>query len=586
MIVKQANGANVYHYDPAVHSDSGLVDQQGDDQFSHITFCADFPATGLLTVDKDVTGAAADVPAAGTLFSFTVACEFAGASVPLDAGDAAFDLADGGTKTISGIPAPSTCTVTETGDQDADATTYAVGAGAATDGTQVTGVVVPADGTETVTFTNDYEPSYGVTIVKTNDADGDEGYTDDETTSPGEAVPFQVVITNTGTGDLTVASLTDTWPGQGAALDLLGAGVLSCTDGETESGLSVGDVIPAGASLTCTFTVEDYAPAAGGDLTNTVTLDTDETDPVDDTSVVRTPAPTPTYSVDIDKLNDADVDGEPGDFETAPAAGDDVEFTITIDNTGTGALTLLSLTDSFDGEVVDLLTEVTLTCVRGEDPVTLAVGSVLPAGSTTVCTFTLTGYAPAAGTTLENVVEVDTVEGESASDDSTVTVAEVLPEATGTVTVVKEVNGDPASDWEFDFAGVLGDFTLSDEVDSIGPTAVDAGDHTIAEDTGDDLPTGWAFDEAACVDEDGAVVGEADADGSVDFTVEPDADVTCTFVNTYTAPDVEPEVLGAQTVRTLPRTGDETRGLAGVGAFMLALGAAMVIGSRRQLARR
>lgn len=49
-------------------------------------------------------------------------------------------------------------------------------------------------------------------------------------------------------------------------------------------------------------------------------------------------------------------------------------------------------------------------------------------------------------------------------------------------------------------------------------------------------------------------------------------------------PDVE--VKGVQTVRALPRTGDETRGLAGVGALMLAVGAAMVLGSKRQLARR
>lgn len=590
VIVKQANGANVYRYDPAVHADSGLVDQQGDDEFSHITFCADFPVTGSLTVAKQVTGAAADVPAAGTLFSFTVACVSLGADVVLDAGDAAFDLADGGTKTISDIPVPSTCTVTETGDQGADSTTHAIGAGAAVDGAQASGVVIPADGTETVTFTNDFEPTYSVTIEKTNDADGDGTYTDDETTTPGADVPFQVVITNTGTGDLTVASLDDAWPGLEDALDLLGDGVLSCDDGEATSDLSVGDVIPAGASLTCTFTVEDYAPAAGGSLTNTVTLDTDETEPVDDTSVVRTPDPEPTYSVDLEKLNDADTDGEFDDFEVADAEGDDVEFEITIENTGTGDLTLTSLTDTFDGEVVDLLADVDLSCEAGDAPVTLAVGSVLPAGSTTVCTFTLVGYAPAAGETLENVVEIGTAETDPASDDSTVAVDEVLSESTGTVTLVKEVTGDPVTDWEFDFGGALGAVTLTDETDSVGPVPVDAGEHTIGEDVAA-LPTGWAFEEATCVDQDDAVVGEATADGSVDFTVAPDADVTCTFVNAYTAPEVvpvvqPPAVLGAQTVRTLPRTGDETRGLAGVGAFMVALGAALVVGSRRQFADR
>jgi LPXTG-motif cell wall-anchored protein len=52
-------------------------------------------------------------------------------------------------------------------------------------------------------------------------------------------------------------------------------------------------------------------------------------------------------------------------------------------------------------------------------------------------------------------------------------------------------------------------------------------------------------------------------------------------------PAVQPaQVLGAQTVRTLPRTGDETRGLAGAGAFMVALGAALVLSTRRQYADR
>ncbi len=48
----------------------------------------------------------------------------------------------------------------------------------------------------------------------------------------------------------------------------------------------------------------------------------------------------------------------------------------------------------------------------------------------------------------------------------------------------------------------------------------------------------------------------------------------------------ESKVLGVQTVRTLPRTGDETGNLAGAGALMLALGAALVLASKRQLAQR
>ena len=312
-----------------------------------------------------------------------------------------------------------------------------------------------------------------------------------------------------------------------------------------------------------------------------------------DTPPPPPPPPGPSFSVGLEKLNDADSDGVFEDSESADAPGDDVDFQISIENTGGGPLTLLTLTDTFDGDTINLLTDVDLDCERNDAPVTLAVNSILPIGSTTVCTFTLDDYAPAAGTSLENVVEIDTVQTLPASDESTVSVAEVLPTATGRITVVKQVNPEAPDGWTFEFdGGELGTFELADG-DEETSFNVDPGNFTITEEA---VSGGWAFESAACVDQDDEVVGEADGDGSVDFAVAPDADVTCTFVNEYTAPIVAPAVvtpttqpekgLGVQTVRTLPRTGDETGGLAGVGAFMLALGAAMVIGSRRQLARR
>jgi LPXTG-motif cell wall-anchored protein len=469
-IVKQAaapagGGANVYAYSPPVASDTGLVDPTGDGQFSHLTFCADIPApSGSLSVDKDLAGN--NQPAASTQFTFTVACTSGEQAVALSAGDASFTLTAAQTKTISNLPVGATCTVTETGTASATSTTYKIGEGATTNGTQASGATIAAGATTPVLFTNTY---------------------------------------------------------------------------------------------------------------------------------TTTPPPTPpsfTYSVDVDKRNDADNDDDFGNFEFADAEGDDIEFQISIENTGSGNLTLAALTDTFDGEVVDLLTDVDLSCLRSGLSVTLAVGSVLPAGSTTVCTFTLDDYAPAAGSSLQNVVAVDTAETGPASDTSTVAVPEVLPDATGTVTLVKEVTGDAVTDWEFDFTGALGEVSLTNEASESDVTPVLAGDHTIAEDISD-LPEGWELAGATCVDQDDTVVSEPAVDGSVDFEVAPNADVTCTFVNEYTAPPV-PAVVPAAEVKgdvvtrpqSLPRTGDETRGLAGMGAFMLALGAAMVLGSRRQLARR
>ncbi|MDE0804777.1 MAG: hypothetical protein OSA99_15820, partial [Acidimicrobiales bacterium] len=62
-IVKQGNDANVYVYDPAVVSDTGLVDPRDDGVFSHITFCADgTPNTTTTTEDvQDTTTTTEDV---------------------------------------------------------------------------------------------------------------------------------------------------------------------------------------------------------------------------------------------------------------------------------------------------------------------------------------------------------------------------------------------------------------------------------------------------------------------------------------------------------------------------------------------
>lgn len=308
---------------------------------------------------------------------------------------------------------------------------YAPEAGRSLTNTVTLGTDEAADVSDTsVVTTQDDAPTYGVTIVKTNNADGLGDYSDSEQTTPSAAVPFKLVITNTGTGALEMESLEDTWPGQvGGALDLLTVDALDCG----EQDLSPGDVLAAGATLTCTFTVNGYAPPAGGSLTNTVTLGTNNADDVSDTSVVTTPQDqipplSPTYAIDIEKLNDANGVGGFSDVETADDEGDDVEFQVTIRNTGTGSVIVQSLTDTFDGETINVFdTRYDLRCPGLSNA--LSPGSVLAAGSTTVCTFEVPNYAPAAGDGLVNRVTIVT-DQVSDSDTSTVRTQEidVLPE--------------------------------------------------------------------------------------------------------------------------------------------------------------
>ncbi|MHB1576446.1 MAG: hypothetical protein ACYCX9_08045, partial [Candidatus Dormibacteria bacterium] len=107
----------------------------------------------------------------------------------------------------------------------------------------------------------------GVSVSKTNDANG-HGYLQNETaTGPGETVPFHAVITNTSSVSETITSITDVYPGV-TAFPVCGSG---------SSDNLIGTILKpfgqAGDSVTCSFSITGYAPAAGTSLTDTVTVD-------------------------------------------------------------------------------------------------------------------------------------------------------------------------------------------------------------------------------------------------------------------------------------------------------------------------
>ncbi len=79
----------------------------------------DYQFAGLLVEKRVTAGLGVVVP---TQFEFEVSCTFLGVAVPLDPTDASFSLDDGDVKIIQGIPANSTCLVTETNDRGADVT--------------------------------------------------------------------------------------------------------------------------------------------------------------------------------------------------------------------------------------------------------------------------------------------------------------------------------------------------------------------------------------------------------------------------------------------------------------------------------
>lgn len=185
--------------------------------------------------------------------------------------------------------------------------------GALTDCATIDGQPVPSCKTTIVD-----QPS--ISVVKTNDADGDGTFHDTEQAKQaGDPVTFKVVVTNTSKVTVVIDSVSD-------AFD-------ATTQAECPRLLNT--VLAAGDSVTCTFTVDNYAPPAGESLTDTVTVGGHEPTggtPVtgSDTSTVTTKkAPTPGPDLAIVKTADQD----------KVKAGDTLTYTLSVSNVGDGPTT-------------------------------------------------------------------------------------------------------------------------------------------------------------------------------------------------------------------------------------------------------
>ena len=159
-----------------------------------------------------------------------------------------------------------------------------------------------------------------LTVVKTNDADGDGVFHDTETAAnAGDAVTFKVVITNNSTDPIALDTITDAFS--------------ATTLAECPSLISV--VLDAGDSVSCTFTIDNYAPAAGSSLTDTVTVGGHQVPggtPVtgSDTSTVKTRNPQ-TPGPDLAIVKNAD--------QVKVKSGDTLTYTLTVSNVGDGPTT-------------------------------------------------------------------------------------------------------------------------------------------------------------------------------------------------------------------------------------------------------
>ncbi|XOF32871.1 MAG: hypothetical protein ACL93V_12745 [Candidatus Electrothrix sp. YB6] len=304
-----------------------------------------------------------------------------------------------------------TCTATHTFTQDE------LNAGGTLDNT------VTADSEETDPVTDDLsipiEQNPAMTVEKSSTTTG---------LSAPATVPYSYLVSNTGNVTLTGISLAD---------NNIDAETMNCP----ATTLAVGDNMTCTA--THTFTQDELN--AGGTLDNTVTADSEETDPVtDDLSIPIEQNPAMTV--------------EKSSTTTGLSAPATVPYSYLVSNTGNVTLTGISLADNnIDAE--------TMNCPA----TTLAVGDNM----TCTATHTFTQDELNAGGTLDNTVTADSEETDPVTDDLSIPI-----EQNPAMTLVK--SADPAT-----YSAVGDMISYSYEVTNSGNVTV-SGQITVADDKSDD----------------------------------------------------------------------------------------------------
>jgi uncharacterized repeat protein (TIGR01451 family) len=252
--------------------------------------------TGDLVVSKQTNGGF------GT-FTFHVDCTD-------DAFDRTLTITDSGSRTVTGIPTETSCTVTE------DADPYFTSSRLPSNGT----VSIDADG-ETVAFTNTAKPN-GISIDKKVNGE------DTSAESPldvevGSTLTYTVEVTNSGQVPLSVDELTDT----------LNAGIGATCEPSVETSLDPGE------SITCTYTMTADDPGGASIIHNTATVTgidvfNRSAGPEDDQTWVHVLNP----AIHLDKTGPAQAH-----------VGDTITYTLTVTNPGN---TPLDITD-WDDDVCD-----------------------------------------------------------------------------------------------------------------------------------------------------------------------------------------------------------------------------------------
>ena len=278
-----------------------------------------------------------------------------------------------------------------------------------------------------------------LTVVKTNDADTDGIFHDTESAhTAGQDVTFEVRILNNSPVALVIDSAVDAFS----------------STSRPECASLIGTTLGVGQSVTCAFTVADYSPAAGGSLTDTVTVvghqagHPDNTTQGSDTSTVLTPTPPTAGAPDLAIVKVAS--------KTGVTAGDLLTYTLTVSNVGTGATTgAVTVTDTVPSglSLGGVNGGADWTCGTSGQTVTCTYnnGAIAPGQTVGTITINTTVLAAAVGT-LTNTGVVSTAGDTNPTNDTstvktpvTAVLGEKIPQTPGTPGTSPGTPGTPGT---------------------------------------------------------------------------------------------------------------------------------------------
>src|SRR6185295_6860529 len=348
----------------------------------------------FLTIVKDLTNADdAVVDTAGETIEYTITVANTGnanlTNVVLD------DVFAGGATLISGDDGDNVLEAGETWVYSADYVVTQADLDAGGTLTNVAGITTDETARQTDDATSTVAQSKILHLEK--DATVADGTAD----STSDVINYTLAVTNTGNAAIAGVVVDDPFTTNEAPVL---AGAFNVGDTDQDNLLDVGETWTYTASHQVTQAELDSNGGGDGVLENTATVTGDGATPdSDDASVPVVQSPSLTIVKDLTNPDDAVVD----------TAGETIEYTITVANTGNIDLTNVVLVDVFAGGA---------TLVSGD----LNNNSILETTETWVYTadYVVTQADLNAGATLVNVATVDTDQTSPRQDNATSTVAQ------------------------------------------------------------------------------------------------------------------------------------------------------------------